>query len=85
MNPFTLMAAAWRGFGDLSWPSLEQAARRLERDSGVPHRPLTALDDRLTSGTQDRDSLELWQEHRRRLLARIHRVFVFVGPIVAYV
>ena len=66
-----LVAVAWRGASALSWPSLEQAARRLERDSGVPHRPLTALDDRLTGGAQDRASIELWQEHRRRLLARI--------------
>ena len=32
------------------WPAQEAAIRRLERDSGVPHRPLVAVQDTLAAG-----------------------------------
>lgn len=43
-------------------PSWAEAARRLERDGGLAHRPLAALDDRLAAGDE-----ALWQAHRRRM------------------
>ncbi|RAU22813.1 DUF4175 domain-containing protein [Paramagnetospirillum kuznetsovii] len=43
-------------------PSDAQAARRLEEDSGVGHRPLAALDDCLAGG-----DAALWQAHLRRM------------------
>ncbi len=58
----TLRAAAGIGL-----PTTEQAARRLEKDCGLTHRPLTALDDALAAGADDRDSAALWALHRRRL------------------
>lgn len=42
-------------------PSLDEARRRAERDSGVAHAPLASLQDELTSG----DSA-LWALHQRR-------------------
>ncbi len=35
------------------WPTREAAIRRLERDSGVPHRPLVAVQDNLAAGKTD--------------------------------
>lgn len=46
------------------WPSTEAAARRLEADSGLAHRPLQSLVDRPTA--TDPASLALWQRHRDR-------------------
>ncbi|MDO8606982.1 MAG: DUF4175 family protein [Phaeospirillum sp.] len=45
-------------------PSEAEAARRLERDSGVPHRPLATLADTAALGDP-----ALWQAHRDRMAA----------------
>ncbi|WP_024505983.1 TIGR02302 family protein [Bradyrhizobium sp. ARR65] len=54
------------------WPSREQALTRLDRGSGIRHRPATALTD--TVSTQDPVSLALWQAQRERTLAAIKRI-----------
>ncbi len=54
------------------WPSREQALLRLDRGSGVPHRPATTLSDTLT--THDPVSMALWQAQRERTLASIKRI-----------
>ncbi|MBF0334914.1 MAG: DUF4175 family protein [Alphaproteobacteria bacterium] len=59
----------WRGLRRFKWPGVPEALRRLERDSGLDHRPLATLDDRPAS--TDEDGLALWAEHRRRAAARI--------------
>ncbi|WP_407178302.1 TIGR02302 family protein [Bradyrhizobium sp. STM 3562] len=56
----------------LRWPSREQALTRLDRGSGIRHRPATALTDTLS--TQDPVSLALWQAQRERTLAAIKRI-----------
>src|SRR5829696_6406085 len=56
----------WLQFRHFAWPLREAAIRRLERDSGVPHRPLIALQDRLASGERDPMAAALWDAHRRR-------------------
>ena len=48
------------------------ADRRLERDSGLTHRPLAALSDR--PATDDPTSLALWRAHVARGLARARRL-----------
>ena len=63
--------AAARGLTRLGLPGTEQARRRLELDSDLAHRPLATLDDVMAAGTGDRDSIELWQLHRRRLSAQL--------------
>src|SRR5215469_6641768 len=45
--------ALWRGFRDVRLPRWEEAARRVERDSTLKHRPLTERDDRLAAGAGD--------------------------------
>jgi uncharacterized protein (TIGR02302 family) len=54
------------------WPSREEGLSRLDRGSGVRHRPATALTD--TLATQDPVALALWQAQRERTLASIKRI-----------
>ncbi len=64
----------WRAVFRLRWPALAAARHRVERDSGLDHRPLTGLEDHLASGARDAASSALWELHRRRLLAQVARL-----------
>jgi uncharacterized protein (TIGR02302 family) len=55
---------AWRR------PSRAATVAALEQESGLVHRPLTSLHDRLSPETSSASSQVLWQEHRLRELAR---------------
>jgi uncharacterized protein (TIGR02302 family) len=50
-------------------PTTTDSLGRLDRVSGVSHRPATALADPLAAGTQDTGSLALWQAHKLRAVA----------------
>jgi uncharacterized protein (TIGR02302 family) len=54
------------------WPTREDALRRLDRGTGIAHRPATALTDTLKS--QDPITQALWEEQRARTLASIKRI-----------
>jgi uncharacterized protein (TIGR02302 family) len=54
------------------WPSREEALSRLDRGTGIRHRPATALSDTLVS--QDPVALALWHAQRERTLASIKRI-----------
>jgi uncharacterized protein (TIGR02302 family) len=54
------------------WPSREEGLNRLDRGTGVRHRPATALADTLVS--QDPVARALWQAQRERTLASIKRI-----------
>ena len=54
------------------WPSREQGLSRLDRGSGIAHRPATTLTDTLS--TQDPVALALWQAQRERTLASLRRI-----------
>ena len=54
------------------WPSREEGLNRLDRGSGIRHRPATALTD--TLATQDPVAQALWQAQRERTLASIKRI-----------
>jgi uncharacterized protein (TIGR02302 family) len=69
-----LVAAGWRGVVRLDWPDDDEAARRLERDSGLAHRPLAALADRLAADRDDPVAVALWTAHRRRMAALVARL-----------
>lgn len=58
------------------WPSREEAVRRIERRSGVPHRPATSYEDTLTANTDNPETKALWQAHRDRLQRAIKRLRV---------
>ncbi|RDD62918.1 TIGR02302 family protein [Ferruginivarius sediminum] len=73
------------GMRGLRWPRAEDARRRLERDSGLRHRPLSGLDDVLAAGKSDPEAAALWQAHQarlRRLLGRL-RVALPRGSLAA--
>ena len=61
----------WWRFRSYVWPVRAEAIRRLELDSGVPHRPLVAVQDSLAAGSSDPMAAALWQAHRRREAARL--------------
>ncbi len=61
--------AAWR----IRLPGIVAARRRLERASGLAHRPLTALADRLANGSSDPAAAALWQTHLARMAAATRR------------
>ena len=63
--------ALYRGYCTFGLPRWEEAARRVERDSTLLHRPLTERDDRLLVGAGDLRTEELWRAHLQRLLAGI--------------
>jgi uncharacterized protein (TIGR02302 family) len=54
------------------WPTREQALGRLDRGSGIRHRPATTLTDTLSS--QDPVAQALWQAQRARTLASLKRI-----------
>jgi uncharacterized protein (TIGR02302 family) len=56
----------------LRWPSRDQALNRLDRGSGIRHRPATALTD--TLATSDPIALALWRAQRERTVASIKRI-----------
>jgi len=61
----------WWRFRSFVWPARAEAIRRLEQDSGVPHRPLVAVQDSLAAGGSDPMAAALWEAHRRREAARL--------------
>jgi uncharacterized protein (TIGR02302 family) len=65
------VAAAWPLVW-FRWPSREQGLSRLDRGSGIRHRPATELTD--TLATKDPVALALWQAQRERTLASIKRI-----------
>jgi uncharacterized protein (TIGR02302 family) len=54
------------------WPTREDTLGRLDRGSGIRHRPATALTDTLAN--QDPVAQALWQAQRERTLASIKRI-----------
>src|SRR6202000_224082 len=54
------------------WPSRQEGLSRLDRGTGLRHRPATALSDTLV--TEDPGALALWQAQRERTLASIKRI-----------
>ncbi|MBR0915524.1 TIGR02302 family protein [Bradyrhizobium japonicum] len=54
------------------WPGRDEALSRLDRGSGIRHRPATTLTDTLSS--KDPVALALWQAQRERTLASLKRI-----------
>ena len=60
------------------FPSHDEAVRRIERVSGVPHRPASSYEDTITANADDPRTAVIWQAHRARLAAALSRLRV--GP-----
>jgi len=58
----------------LALPSAAAAERRIERDSGLAHRPLAALGDELAVGSGDAFAEALWRAHLARMRAALGRI-----------
>jgi hypothetical protein len=70
---FALAAlAALFPFARFRWPTREEALSRLDRGTGIRHRPATALTDTLSN--KDPIAQALWREQRERTLASIKRI-----------
>ncbi len=59
---------AWRS---LYLPQRDAALLRLERDSGIRHEALQALEDELPGAVHDPDTEAFWKAHRERLFERV--------------
>jgi uncharacterized protein (TIGR02302 family) len=55
----------------ITWPSPYAAMRRIEAHSSLFNRPLSTSNDRLAGDSLDERSLALWEEHKRRQLAKL--------------
>ncbi len=64
----------WRGLRRLARPDLGAADRRLERDSGLRHRPLATLADQPAAATPEQEAL--WREHLARISKQVARLRV---------
>jgi hypothetical protein len=62
------------GFQDFLWPRGIDAERRLERDNGLAHRPVSERDDRLVN--DDPFAAALWKLHQARALSTKFRIRV---------
>jgi len=70
---FILLAlAALYPLARFRWPTREEGLSRLDRGTGIRHRPATALTDTLAS--KDPIAQALWREQRERTLASIKRI-----------
>ncbi len=68
------VTTAWLGVRRLRLPDAGEIRRRLERDSGLPHRPLQTLRDRPAG--DDPLALALWRLHQDRARAAMRRLRV---------
>ncbi|HEY1615056.1 MAG TPA: TIGR02302 family protein [Rhizomicrobium sp.] len=66
----------YQAFLDFRIPTWTDAARRVERDSTLAHRPLSGRDDHMAVGVGDGTAESLWNAHLERLLRRLVRLRV---------
>lgn len=57
-----------------AWPTREDAIRRIESVSGVPHRPASSYEDTLTASAEDPATRAIWRAHRARMAAMLERL-----------
>ena len=58
------------------FPTREEALRRLEQRSSVPHRPASSYEDTLSSPNAGGSTQALWEAHRARLAATLAKLRV---------
>src|SRR5690606_26519791 len=57
-------------------PTRDEAIRRIERRSGLPHRPASSYEDTLTVSSGNSATERVWQAHKARLAALLDRLRV---------
>jgi uncharacterized protein (TIGR02302 family) len=67
---FVVTAAATVPLLRLRIPSVQEGLRRLDRVSGLPHRPATTVNDELATAADDSLAVALWRTHVERTLER---------------
>jgi len=65
---FLLTAAAFAPLLLVRLPKKDEALRRLDRNSGLPHRPATTVSDDLAVDSNDSFAVTLWHTHMERAL-----------------
>ena len=65
---FVLAVAATVPLFQVRWPSGIEGLRRLDRQSLLPHRPATAIADRMAPEAGDQFAVALWRAHLERAL-----------------
>ncbi|HYD14814.1 MAG TPA: TIGR02302 family protein, partial [Hyphomicrobium sp.] len=68
------LAAALVSVARIRWPTRDEAIRRIERASGVPHRPATSYEDTLSSPSSDPATRAIWDAHRARMAALLAKL-----------
>ena len=69
---FVLAVAATVPLFRVRWPSAIEGLRRLDRKSLLPHRPATAIADRMAPEAGDQFAVALWRAHLERALRAAH-------------
>lgn len=68
------LIAALVALARVRWPSREEALRRLERRSRMPHRPASSYEDTLSTAGVDANTDRIWEAHRSRLAGMLARL-----------
>ena len=68
------MLAALASLARITWPSRDDAIRRIERASGVPHRPATSYEDSVSAPSADPTTAAIWQAHKARMAALLAKL-----------
>lgn len=77
LGAFGLAGLAAVGFAArVPFPTHEEGVRRIERVSGVPHRPASSYEDTITANADDPRTTAIWRAHRARLAAALSRLRV---------
>ncbi|MGD8326749.1 MAG: TIGR02302 family protein [Sphingomonadales bacterium] len=73
VSAFALLAIAKRFWDEFKWPSHHEVLRRVEKSSGVRHRALSLLEDKIAS-RHDHNGFVLWEAYRNRLIKGLGRL-----------
>lgn len=65
--------ALWRNLRETKLPERREGLRRLEVESGLKHRPLSAFAERPVAGRQDPRTRALWRAHRERVAQQVRQ------------
>ncbi|WP_072395931.1 TIGR02302 family protein [Hyphomicrobium sp. CS1GBMeth3] len=68
------LLAALVSLARVKWPTRDEAIRRIERASGIPHRPATSYEDTLSASSSDPATRAIWHAHRERMAALLAKL-----------